>query len=264
MAPWHERPRPVKHQQLRLLMAVCGIDPSVTSGTFAVDTGIAAYSDHIGRSTQNFCTDNALEELYVVFLGHDVSHERKSELLVEISAIVAKLLTQLDTHMSIDDITQKVLNHYNISADAARAHMQTAYQVIFACIGWTSMLFTPVLHPTLSELSFSRQHTTSAAHRQIGTASKRPLGALLRGFGVMPLHCLPSQGVRTGEATLLAVSCLNYFSLRALGGLKISWADDIASHCILDASKKQLTLFRFPSLCSHIHCSSSDLAIIGW
>ena len=99
--------------------------------------------------------------------------------------------------------------------------MQQVYQITFACIGWASMLFTPVLHQNLLEFSFSHQPVTSASHRQVANVSKRRVGALLRGFGVMPLYCQLAQRLYSGEATLLAVSCFNYFFLKMQGDLTI-------------------------------------------
>ncbi|OJJ02093.1 hypothetical protein ASPVEDRAFT_655736 [Aspergillus versicolor CBS 583.65] len=52
----------------------------------------------------------------------------------------------------------------------------------------------------------------------------------------------------TGD--VLYESAMNYASLKKYGGIRLRWVDTLSEHLSLDRGKRELSLFRFPSLCA--------------
>lgn len=58
--------------------------------------------------------------------------------------------------------------------------------------------------------------------------------------------CSPTSAT---SATALEVSCLNYASLRDIAKIRLVWSSDLTSHLDFDATKRELSIFRFPTFC---------------
>ena len=266
---YHVRRRRSTHTSLRnqkrdpirvkFLESLCEFDATTTC--LPLDLGIRVYVEYI---------EHCMLESYMLLedFFHSVSTRAETDKLkleryVDITVTVVTLCRNIKTQTSINDIARNLFIQYGVPSDAAAHHLNAAYQAIFACVGWTSMMFSPITDQSRTEFCFSQQTRGSTVYRRVSDTAKRPIGAMIRGFGVVPLQCPPRIASTPEETPLLAVSNLNFFVLSKLGDLSVAWVDDLTSHCKLDLGKKELALFRFPSFCSHIYRSKSD-TMIGW
>ncbi|CAK7240254.1 MAG: hypothetical protein STHCBS139747_001692 [Sporothrix thermara] len=97
-----------------------------------------------------------------------------------------------------------------------------------------------------NDIGVGQVQTTSAPKR----VDNLDLSADIRAF-IDTYQCVPSAyNEGTDMDNQLYASLLNYHSLFHISGLKIEWVPRISEHLVLDAKKKTLCLFRYPSLCA--------------
>lgn len=187
---------------------------------------------------------------------------------LEISTKLAELIRTTTAQTTIDDIVNQLFRYFNVDTAEANKNEDALRHLVFAAIGWCTMLYTATHGRYDSDFS-TRTDTQSgdnSTRRQPEESSRRPLGALLRNHGLMPISCPPGDTVLAGLSTLLPVTHLNFFSLSKLGDVTISWVDDLSRHCEFDrfSRDKSLKLFRLPSLCARACLNGNEEPLLGW
>lgn len=139
-------------------------------------------------------------------------------------------------------------------------------QVVFAALGWLTMLYEAVSHPKADNLEVTKTSTSSSGYRN-PLVTKRyssykqgfdyidsPFHSLLGRFGdLIPeaggfqTHQPGSQLIRSSEVIMVQSVCFN--TLQQIAELKIEWVTSLALHLELDSGKRTLKLFQSPSFC---------------
>ncbi|KAF2177995.1 hypothetical protein K469DRAFT_806035 [Zopfia rhizophila CBS 207.26] len=163
---------------------------------------------------------------------------------------------------SIDSIVTHLLNEKLTKMDddiEARSH---ARNLVFAIIGWQTMLYKPDMgscsRAQLAIVDETDGHRGYAYMklRQDQGASRKALHEFLIGFGVLlpcyNLGALASNDDKRALVTTKIVSpdSLNVHLLTSVGGIQIKWTDSLACHLEFDANSSTLYLFRFPTFCA--------------
>ena len=253
------RARDEKYQgskRVQFLEAVVNLDTAVPRSQ--LDLGIQTYISFIEHCMHEF--DATLADTIPTF-GESCIGDTENERLdryFDVCSEVAQLCREIGVHSSIDSIAKQLLARYYVPIDIDAERLKGVYQLVFACIGWVTMMFSPVANPLLTEFCFTQQRRDSGNHRRVTDTANRPVGGMLRNLDVVPVHCKPQASLVTEDTSLLAVSNLNLFTLSRIGSLSVAWVDDLASHCKMDLVRKELMLFRFPSYCAYLYCSKVD------
>lgn len=139
-------------------------------------------------------------------------------------------------------------------------------QIVFAAVGWLSMLYEAVSHPKPDKLEVTKTSTSSSGARNALDTRKYytfhqgfdhidlPFYSLLGRFGdLIPetklrlSHELGYTGSIPGEVVMVQSVCFS--TLHHLTELNIEWVSSLALHLELDSGKKTLKLFQYPSFC---------------
>ena len=144
-----------------------------------------------------------------------------------------------------------------------------ARSLVFAIIGWQTMLYRPALGTcppqqlaVIDEQDGYRGQAFMALKQFQGSA-KRPLHEFLMGFGILlppaDLCTSTSVEVRKSFTDLRTVepSSFNAFLLHSIGQFKIKWVDVLSCHLEFDDRAKTIFLFRYPSFC--VACGNSGM-----
>jgi hypothetical protein len=135
--------------------------------------------------------------------------------------------------------------------------------LVFALLGWQSMLFLPSFEDnTHRELAIRKAPDVPNSGLLFDTYSvseslaDRPLAILLKAYGnLLPACCRSSRTVVTELAktvyswTSLSPFDTNAYLLSTLLRVEIRWVDTLALHLDYDKSSRILSLFRYPSFC---------------
>ncbi|KAF2116368.1 hypothetical protein BDV96DRAFT_686740 [Lophiotrema nucula] len=173
--------------------------------------------------------------------------------VMDFTANVATIAKSLTPQTCVDDIVTQLYRHYNTDLIDAKPYENVTRNMVFAAIGWSTMLYTAILQEPDSDFCTSTQDLGDAELR-VAQSAGRPISALLRNFSLIPVSCPPGIKNSQGLDTLLAVTHLNFFSLTNLCDVSIEWVDDLSKHCEFNrySQNKSLKLFRFPSFCAEI------------
>ena len=173
---------------------------------------------------------------------------------------------------SIDDIVTRLAKRSGSILEKA-PDVKSKQKIVFAVIGWTSMLYKPRIRA--GEDSFLRLDLRDATGRLLPTNIFHETSLSLEGpettglsllatlalFGdIFPKPCLKSSRMRTSDLfhEQLVVSYLNFQTLYDIAEIRIVWVDCISLHLDFDEKKRKLKVFRFPSFCSLICHGMSD------
>lgn len=136
-----------------------------------------------------------------------------------------------------------------------------ARNLVFAIIGWQTMLYRPDLRscsPAQLAIVEETDLHRGQAHfclRQNQSTCKKSLHDFLMGFGVLLPPSNFSALVSEGDKNALrgiktaAAESLNAHLLTSISNTTIKWTDCLACHLELDVSSNILYLFRYPSFC---------------
>lgn len=139
-------------------------------------------------------------------------------------------------------------------------------QIVFAIVGWLSMLYEAVSHPKPDKLEVRKTSTSSSGQRNDLVTRKYlsfglgfeyidvPLYTMLGKFGYLipmaRIHSIRQPGFsHHGQSGIVQVHSVCFDTLHQIAGLKIEWVSSLALHLELDSGKKTLKLFQFPSFC---------------
>jgi len=140
--------------------------------------------------------------------------------------------------------------------------MGNARNLVFAIIGWQTMLYTPAFGVTPPD-QFAIEDTLNGYNqghafislKQSHTTAQYNSKTFFKGFGLLmaaPNLCFceePTERVAFEATSVLSSRELNFALLQQFSGIKIKWIDNIAPHMELDTATGTLFLFRFPSFC---------------
>ncbi|KAI0844651.1 hypothetical protein F5Y00DRAFT_273876 [Daldinia vernicosa] len=180
----------------------------------------------------------------------------------EVSTKIIRLIRSSTAQTTIDDIVTQLFDSSETPVLGTKTHENTMRHFVFAVIGWSTLLYTPVFTTADADFKIAETQSNRSKEKQtiipIEDSSQRPIGAMLRSYKLVPIACPQGAGLPQVLPNLL-VTHLNVYSLSQLGGVTILWVNDLSKHCEFDrySRKKQLKLFRLPSLCAEI-CLSED------
>lgn len=125
---------------------------------------------------------------------------------------------------------------------------------LFSVICWATMTMQPVLDWSKLDESprlLVRQQPFNQDSVRMDY-KERPVKAIFRHFrrAMNTSQWRHPIGVNdhSGSASL-EVSCLNFASLSEIAKISLTWVNDLTCHLDFDATKRQLSVFRFPTFC---------------
>ncbi|KAI9668387.1 MAG: hypothetical protein M1831_001141 [Alyxoria varia] len=201
------------------------------------------------------------------FLDEVESDQSQLEKLCSVWVEVAKYLH--DSPASIDDIVKRLCLEGTIKMDMEASdkdrQMEAARSLVFALIGWQTLLYLPDIGSTPSSIlaidndTDGYQCASRLSLKQEHSMCRRPLVECLNGFGVL----LPPSGFvldssDTGQASstspavsrTIEPSSFNAFLLSSVTKTRIKWVESLSCHLEFDEGANVLFLFRFPSFCA--------------
>jgi hypothetical protein len=186
---------------------------------------------------------------------------------MEVTAYIANSIKPITPKTTLDELVEKTYQHFQVNTSNGKPHLNLLRHLIFAAIGWSTMLYTSTCETGDKDFATTLANFVASGpvKQSLEQSSQRPIGALLRNYGLMPITCPPGAATFTGFQTLLPVTHLNYFTLSRLGNVTISWVDDLTKHCIFDrySKAKELQLFRWPSYCARVCLCQDDDTLVG-
>lgn len=142
-------------------------------------------------------------------------------------------------------------------------------QAIFAVLCWTSGTLRPIIGSTVLQqpqrvtvenaldVVFTDDTLTAENCSRTCSASelRRPTSKLFRSylFRSVGSSAQVLDNTRTPKSTLedmLHVSSLNYNSLSTIGRVRLKWVDNLTSHLAFDRTKRELSVYQYPSFCA--------------
>jgi hypothetical protein len=176
---------------------------------------------------------------------------------------------------NIDDIAIGLLQSDLIKVQDANDERETARALVFAVLGWQTMLYQPAfgtcppqqlaIADVLGGYTGQAFMTLKQDHSRITCC----LPDFLLGFGLM----LPKENLCISEdpedcqafekVVIINPAEFNASLLRNLARINIKWVDAMAPHLEFDKATNTLFLFRYPSFCVANIPSSGDAHIKG-
>lgn len=164
---------------------------------------------------------------------------------------------------AIDDVIQH-LREIGVFSDVQDAALPAQRLLIFALLGWQSMVYIPALNTCPPSKLCVHQDPDNPDSGLVfdnrcvsGDLCDRPLSILLKGFGnLLPArerdaHLDPAESFRKAATWApLYPAELNAYLLHTLLDVRFRWVDNIALHLDYDNSTRTLCLFAFPSACA--------------
>jgi hypothetical protein len=229
-----------------------------------IRNGVETWIDYIEGQILEHSTKS--DGILDAFFKTPANPEERVNQLFDIGTTVAVMLINLDSQGSLEDLAKELIKCYQPKESSATEERDTicAQYLVLDCIGWISMCYIP--SPDLTKEIFAIEidaANQSISSRGASPVSKRPLGAVLRAF--LPIQCRPEMPYKNelkNAGTILTVASLNYFSLHNIGKLSIDWTEKLSDHCLLDISRRQLKVFRFPAFCAQAYISQRGEQIL--
>ncbi|KAL7919047.1 hypothetical protein ACQKWADRAFT_213731 [Trichoderma austrokoningii] len=162
---------------------------------------------------------------------------------------------------SIDGIMDALVELGTLSVDHNYEAHQTAKQLIFAIIGWQTMLYKPNLPPYISgdfaivDETDGYRGETQVCLVQLPHSGKQDLPRFLLGYGLMlppRNYCAfnnPDDQKLFQQTKAITPKDLNAHVLTKVCGVRIQWVDSLSCHLELDRQSGTLFLYRYPSFC---------------
>lgn len=163
--------------------------------------------------------------------------------------------------ISIDDVVE----HLRITErlEATPESFKAQRLLVFAILGWQSMLYRPAFNSCSADELAVRQHDDQSSSGLVFDTNKvsadladRPLFVLLKAFGnLLPsapsnVTQLASENSKTAATWLpLDPAETNAYHLHTLLHVRVRWVDCLALHLDYNKSSRTLSLFSYPSFC---------------
>jgi hypothetical protein len=161
---------------------------------------------------------------------------------------------------------------YRLSQDLIEEYPNKAEALIFAILGWQTMLYRPCFfgRPTANQLSISLSYRNGrrgnddrisfrgkvdingVSRGGDNTAFTVPLPDLFAGFGLLIPDATDwhSGDEVEGDKTVTS-SSFNAHLLNVIGRVNFEWTDCLPCHLDYDIETKTVYLFQYPSFCQH-------------
>jgi len=177
--------------------------------------------------------------------------------------IAAKLLMDEES-CALSDILDELMHPpHNMLRDQMGEERAVPNQMVFAMLGWLTMLFEADLHPPRQRLAIQRLDEDAAGRRsrtrtlclytQDFSRVDQQLYLLLSHFGSL----VPELRVEAARETeLITVSNVCFAMLDSLAAVQIEWVNALSLHLEFDHVRRRLKVFRFPSFC-RLMCQDS-------
>jgi hypothetical protein len=163
-------------------------------------------------------------------------------------------------------------------------------QAIFAVLCWTSATLRPVVGEEAIQLpkgainSDSEEEASlsqpapvlvaeNCSYTYASTDLRRPTSKIFYSYrpradreseqpsrNVGPAIVNTASGYNSGD--MLYESSLNYSSLSMIGRVRIKWVDTLTAHLAFDGATRELSVYRYPSLCATKILSSRKVQIL--
>lgn len=162
---------------------------------------------------------------------------------------------------TVDSITDALAGLGMLSVNDRCEAYQSAKQLVFAALGWLTMLYKPNLSNfTAGEFAILDETDgyrggSQVCLVQLPHSSKQDLPSFLLGFGLMlpPRdYCVvdaPDDKKMFQKTKAITAKDFNAHVLTKVCGLRIQWVDCLSCHLELDRHSGTLFLFRYPSFC---------------
>ncbi|KAH0544773.1 hypothetical protein FGG08_001140 [Glutinoglossum americanum] len=175
----------------------------------------------------------------------------------------------------IDEIVAHLLNSDVILALDAGGIWENARGLVFALLGWQTMLYSPSFGTcppqqlAIADVLDGFTGQAFMAYKQDQASAKHSLSDFLLGFGVM----LPRENTCIGDKvedrqafeslTIIDPGEFNGYLLESIAKIRIKWVDVLAPHLEFDTATNTLFLFRYPSFCVANIPSYGDISSRG-
>jgi hypothetical protein len=167
-----------------------------------------------------------------------------------------------DASTSIDELISHLTNDKALVLSTDPAALAHARNLVFAIIGWQTMLYRSNLHScpqvqlAIADEMDGHKGQGHMCLKQSQSCCKKYMHDFLLGFGIL----LPPRNFEALEAVedkqafkelrVADVAAFNAYFLTSIGGLNIKWIDSLACHLELDPDLNTVFLFRYPSFCA--------------
>lgn len=183
--------------------------------------------------------------------------------LYQIFIGVSEFIRQ-ESSPSIDQVVEHLIEIYLLNPSDEGSELSLQHRLlVFAILGWQSMLYLPSFGTCppeeLAILQLEDQRISGLTFETFKVASdlaERPMAIFLKAYG----NLLPAQSQawdkETNEPTEAALTWFpidpletNAHFLQMLLRVDVCWVDALSLHLEYDKSTRTLSLFRYPSLC---------------
>lgn len=163
--------------------------------------------------------------------------------------------------ISISRIIQKLQSRNVIREVEDLSYNSAAHRLVFALLGWLSLLYIPGIRHDSDELRINLKATQSFIKGSVpGELIGRPLDELLNSFGALLPRPQENRrdelsGSQSSQAQLnppgfkLEVSYMNVATLKDMANMQIIWVDSLSEHLQFDPATPSVSLFKCPSFC---------------
>ncbi|KAG4437821.1 hypothetical protein IFR05_006708 [Cadophora sp. M221] len=204
----------------------------------------------------------------------------ESEIALAMRFLTSVVVELRKNDLALVDVVEGLYNQGIL--DDTDGERSNANQLVFAAIGWLTLLYSPNIHGDRRQFKlrspsndFASEHTlASKAHGMPRTKNKRrygktiairayeqsmeyfdqPLITLLRRFGtiipqpvVEPTERFEIAGTRYSDC--IEASLVSFYTLHKGANIHIQWVDNLCQHLEYDHQSKSLSIFRFPTIC---------------
>ena len=205
--------------------------------------------------------DQQPPQLFSVLPYHEsLSAEGSRQYIIKIWQEIGEYMVNCHP-ISVYSIVGKLVEQKLLDLDKLSETSHLACHLVFAIIGWQTMLFRPDSHLCSSHQIRILDETGGYRGRshfflqQEQSAFDKPLHDLLLGFGMMlppgnfDCDVVDVEANNARLQTTIRASSFNAHLLSSVSGFRIKWTDCMSCHLELDVSSNTLFLFRYPSFC---------------
>ncbi|KAI1097154.1 hypothetical protein F4804DRAFT_347412 [Jackrogersella minutella] len=231
-----------------------------------LDEGLKLFADLVEKRMLDY-EDATTDVLNTLWVSHPETTYLERQFRT--STQIVSFIKYSDEQPTITDIAEKTFIHFGPSTTYDESHKNVMSQLVFAAIAWSTMLYSTKFDSldgdscTTTEVQLTHELANQSIPHAIDSA-ERPIGAMLRTRGLLPTAYQLTTISSPKLPTLLAVPHLNLYSLSQLGGVTITWTDELSKHCEFDryGREKRLQMFRLPSLCAKLCLNKEEVTII--
>lgn len=226
---------------------------------------VAPYLGYISRQITEW--DVVYKESWESLSIGNTTPSTTADVVAQVLTIFQGLELEIPT---IDDVADALCVQHNLEVVTANSFRSTLRHLVFAALGWATMLYTPVpnssnQHLCMDSPIFTGRDLSSRRCQNINIAG-RPVAAMLRAFAlgnanrrtISDTSLLPSQEENAGR---IQTSNLQCYCLLYICGISVQWIDNLDNHLCFDQSTRVLMLFRFPSFCLVQLQNSGDIIL---